>query len=579
MFWDCLFLEWAAYGSGMMWEMSDDQSNLWVLGVLPILLLMGLFYGWQSMKSEQAARRDSAARSAELARQQLELLESGGASAAEEVPLEERQAVVSSEQEENWPLFLGRLLQAETEEPLPDYFIRFHGPQGEVTVSTDEAGDFEAHLAEGAQQITFLDMERNTSGGIAGISMNRDLGVAGSGQIIRYEHVVSEERQVLRASSGPTFEFAGIDPTHLEIDDLWAELTLMYSDFGGPIWMEPRYARVRGTKARPWVRFGPVERRHGPWAVTLSSEGRSWRSGAAQIGQCAGKHPTPLRLPMTARGTLRVELVDDQGLAPSNVMPFLEPVGRPPFEVIDDIADQPASNGRYDGVAWVFWNLESGTYRLRAHSERHEDDTFDIQVTAHQINEYTAELRRYPSGGDISGTVTSEDPKARPTDEMVLSWDDGVMTRRVQWKDGVGSFLFEDVPARSYTLRPNPKTFHSWSPEEQPLDPPATGLNFHCSNGGEHTVIGFEVTGPNGEMPERLQLTLRRKVDPSGEAMNTNFTSGAVVHQRFPIDSKVEWTIHSPGYVTAIGDGSAFVHSVATRFGPGRFAKVTLELE
>lgn len=484
----------------------------------------------------------------------------------------------------------GVVVDVATDEPLPDYRLELIGGGAENAFAvTDAQGRFR------------LETQRSTAGltarGIDRDDLLRD-GPQGPYTSMRgalpAPVEVSNDGESLRVAlaSGPTYTlaFSGASPTPGE--ELVAALIPAEEPVGrgrasitvrGPVDFDPATLERMLVAMRPahlapvrfgaatWVRFpivsqtllGALDReREFPLELCVSNLDGTLR-GVAPVATEVGRDPVPVTVPLERFGALRVRVLDEAG-APIRTPIDLSRNGEParPFHGHDFSPEV----GTFD---YLF--LRPGTWTVSTGDLTHAHVAENVELGPGERISIELRTRRLVPVGSIAGELRAPLVRSQPTVWLSLARAGGGQAAFAEatWSEigdqWVGRFEFEDVPAGPHVLRcNNADETRSWSPEEQTVHAPDTGLLL-LGTSRELAERPWRLTivdAVSGAPVAPFDLTWSVAGRGSGWLQKQ---SGTASLPASPDDARVQWSVQAAGYATQSGDETAFTDGAEAR--------------
>ncbi|MCZ6598986.1 MAG: carboxypeptidase-like regulatory domain-containing protein, partial [Planctomycetota bacterium] len=435
----------------------------------------------------------------------------------------------------------GRLVDARTGGPVPEFLIEVRGPRGPVRKSVIE-GDpdkgepssmtYEFHSLSRKVEDVVTDAYGffETAGGFeAGIfdlalidhpSQRPRSPLPNEENRIEHEHAFepgeTATEKTFEVEIGPTYRFDLELPDGLDLEDLYATFPndmaaglrvfhrIFADDTGNPAALlfgaassneyEPRAPLRAGTPI--WTRFlqpvmgASLFQTAEDFELAVRSEDGLW-SGGSRVRSVQGIYPEVVPIELVERGVVEgtVQNAEERPVRSAWIqVAALEDPGRPVREVG---ADRKA-RFRFD------W-LDPGDYRVLVETERYEDWAADIRVEPGSTKRLEVELKSVVPLGVISGTLRSRTGRHRSKGGLLSlkSLDDPdlyfIKSARYRKREGeyVAPFSFDDVPVGTYELTLDPLDNMRWSTLSMTVSPPAEGLEFICEDDTPTFDLGF----------------------------------------------------------------------------------------
>lgn len=437
----------------------------------------------------------------------------------------------------------GRVLDARTDEPLPDLAFELDGDEeaGGERLVTDVEGRFESHRPRGDGPATFdwLDPPDDP-------------------QYERTELDVADPRAALelRLEVGPTYRFALRAPPDAPLERLVARLaTEPQRDWARGAPGAALRAPSAGSAFHPWVRLHPERvfgaRSQGPWTLELLSDDGVW-SGSASVTSIVGRYPELVAIELAARASLDGAVHDEQGRpVPQAWMRLHDPAGKTRREQWY----LPEGRFRADG-------LEPGRWTLEIDSPDHATYRIDLALPAGVSTVHDVTLAALEPAGSVRGIVTSATGTWHG-EGLVALWGHGSSksNRRapLEWRrEGerwISPFGFDGVPAGTYTLEWVSRAclFAVEPAPKQLVSVPAEGLELRIRDDVETARFLFRVrdAATGAELPAfdawwrpaEAWADFRRGVTP-----------GTVLAERWPIGRACRWAVRAEGRALVTGD-------------------------
>jgi len=462
----------------------------------------------------------------------------------------------------------GRLVDAATGEPLPDYVMRLHDAAGRrEEVVTDAEGRFAtpSPLANGDLRIRFLDSR----------SSPRSLPA-----IVR-EHAVSggcAPEIDLAVASGPTYRFSLTPEDAVPATELLARLRLASRD--AQVVLDPEPLRPPAGDDSPWVRFAPVpEKFDRAVAIDLESKDGLW-VGTAQVSAVRGVVSGVVPIRLEARGVLRGVVVGADGeLVEGAQVRFL-------WTTAAGKQRRAGARTESDG-AFRFPALEEAAGRLSVRSLRHAPEDLEVRIAPGMFTTQNVLLRPLPPVGAIQGRLESQtgtyassvDVELRVIESAAFTdFPPPPASVRVAWETvearRVGAFDFPGLPAGKYEVTVRDDGWFAWEPKSVSLSPPASGFRFLVRDDLAHAEFAFRVRDSDGG--GRLENFHASIQAAGGQPRWKRCRSEVPVLSRFPLERRFKWRVDREGFEPAIGDERAFSIEESREGRVWRFAEVDL---
>ncbi len=527
--------------------------------------------------------------------------------------------------------FRGRLIDASTEEPIPEYLIQVRGPRGPVRetpvpdvndqegpsvtvkielppkrvedVVTDADGRFQTTGAfeEGVLDLLLID-DRPQS------SLLGSLWKIGAEEVaIEHEHSFDggqTREAVLPVAIGPTYRLdldlpAGLrerdffacfpeprsgSPANVSAnraalhrmiaEDPGAPFSLFMGGAASAVGLGSRAALREGDPR--WVRFSSpvlsVERdgRGGPFELGVRSRDGLW-SGSAFVTSVQGNYPGPVSIDIVGRGAVTGVVQDSAGTPIPTAWVRLYPAGSND-SLLEIGAD---SRGRF-----AFDWLESGDYEIRIETDRYQTWTATVTIKVGKTEDLAATLAGKGALGRIAGVCRGRTGHHRSKGGIVLlaslSNPSFFLLKSVSYRGRPGEyeapFAFEDIPAGEYELTVRPLDNMEWNTRRMVVSPPAEGLEFVCEDDVPLCDLGFRAVDDATGQPIAKSWTLVWLGDPMNDVrLDADWESG--LYRGVPAGASLRWVLHAEGYRLAMGDESAFRPEGETRMVEVRLAR------
>gem|GEM_PF-3588694 len=463
--------------------------------------------------------------------------------------------------------FRGRLVDAATDEPLPDYVVELVDARGwRRTLCSDGRGRLELSGLFARGPIEF----RGCAEELGPERARRLLAV--------HEHRpagASPPSVSIALPSGPTYRLRLEMPPGLTPTDLRASIAPRS-------WTLERvadYAETFPLRAGdpPWVRFPLEVVRAQEAQLVVTDAARRW-SGQSPVEAGPGLHPSPVPLRLERRAYLRGRVVDDSGEAVPRAQVELARVG-------DSTSDGPRRTDSNGLGTFHFEGLEAGRYELFARHRRSGLGRLALEVGTETSEPVVLRLEAHDLAGDVAGLARSLSGSFRGPVLIELlplgSTAELVPRRRLRprWEEHGGAweapFRFEGVPRGRYELRSTAEEVEFVvEPRARELSPPAEGLDLLVRDDLPRYRLGLLVVdADSGRWIHGAQL---RIVDAAGELAFEGTATHWGPPRRFADGEDFSWVLEHPGHVSQSGDRAAFDRRTT---GHAHFAIFRLERE
>lgn len=458
----------------------------------------------------------------------------------------------------------GRILDARTDEPVPDLAFELDGDAeiGGERLVTDAEGRFtsQAPRAAGPATLDWLDPPDDP-------------------QYERTELDVADPRAALelRLEIGPTYRLELRGPPEAPRERLAARLaTEPQRDWARSAPGATLRAPSADSDFHPWVRLHPERvfgsRSQGPWTLELLSDDGIW-SGAASVTSIVGRYPEVVAIELAARASLAGTVRDEQGQPVQQAwMRLLDAAG----ELRREQWHLPEGGYRADG-------LEPGRWTLEIDSPDHVTYRIDLALPAGTPTVHDVTLTPLEPAGSVRGVVTSATGTWHGEGLVALWGHEGSKSNRrapLEWRrEGgrwISPFAFDGVPAGTYALEwVSRACLFEVEPSKQLVSVPAEGLELRVRDDVE--TARFRIRARDATTGAELPAfdAWWRPADAWAD-FRRGVTPDTVLAERWPIGRACRWAVRAEGRAPVIGDerdlvreGDALVADVALSPGWG----------
>ena len=483
------------------------------------------------------------------------------ASLPSELRLPAASPIADSKEEATRAVFCGRVLDARTEEPVPELSVHLQGPGGVAeTVRTGWDGCFTSRsaLACGTVVARFAQGTPERPVAVRPHSLTHDP-IHARGAV-----------QDILAEIGPTLCIRVGLPPELSRDELVAHL--WEPGNGGPA--------IRAALLPPCdpalvcLRFDRLPRLSFMAGGTRSEfvlglSGGRW-TGATRFRARPGIHRGEVELELERAGLLSGRLTDPLGVPCASV----------PVVLRSPVGARLHTRSDADG----FYSLSSvapGEWSLEIDSARHPHP--DRQLVIGRGEELRCDLvlgNRVCT--DFRGTLSSRTGHHIPKGEVQLV-DSADPSRRfsvepslVAGGRGGHSFTFEGIPVGTYTLYPPAADGHAWDPPQLQLELPSQPVDLTCLDDVPSYDLGFRVydhaTGAPIEsfrgvlLVDRYGLGKQEALAGGFDDRPVELEFGTTAFENIPESASLWWMIELDGYRAALGVTDDLRGSGSSRF-------------
>lgn len=453
----------------------------------------------------------------------------------------------------------GRLVDAATGEPLPEYTFELLVPGGKpISVTTDAQGAFvtSAALRPGPLRARFTEASR------AWRTIDE----------LRLGEDGTPEPLALRVESGPTYRIVLSPPTTVPVEEYAPRIESRTSEG----WKRAP-GRIGGITSPaggvPWVRFGPIPMdSDSETRLVFDSRDGVWR-GRADVQPGLGIHGGVVTIPMKAFASIHVTVRNPEGNALEDAL----------VEWVVEGAERPNRSTTRDDGESKFERIASEVGTLRVRKVRFIDQDIVMTPAIGERTELDVVLTPAPSAGSISGTVLSDSGTySRDVTIHLLPRGNGREALRqisvpVNWTGTagarVGRFQFDDLPVGTWRISVAEFDWYEWEPRAMEVEAPLSGVEFRVHDGVLVADLVFEAVDPEGREVRDFQVRLVSNSD----ALTERSRGGRVLIPSFPVDRMMRWRLDTNGLASSYGDWSSMSPLTAVEGRDRRGARPVLE--
>lgn len=447
----------------------------------------------------------------------------------------------------------GRLLDAATGEPLPDYtFVLEDRAPESARATTDERGEFATWrpLLPGPLRVRYHET-------------SRELVDAGE---LRVGADGLAEPLVLRVASGPTYRIA-VSPSDAPPR---TELTIV-------LVLDGSRASARGRV----LAVDPPRARFAPFATDVEVAGRATITATSKDGIWVGSRGVAAGLGVRS-GVVEIAL---KALAALEAR-VVDPTGAPLSDAVVTWIEGESGEGRdaatNSGLA-VFHRVKPGAGTVRVRLARWQDLEVPLVLAPGVVRKEELTLAPAPSAGSIRGLVSSDTGLYdRGTSLRLVPRDDGQGARplvaKVAWETDagarIGSFRFDDLPPGRWRLQVVESDWYEWEPRAADVEAPLDGLHLRVHDAVAVCDLRFE---PRDDAGASVAAKYEVRIASGGEVRVFPAAGAATVVATFPVDKALRWRVDAPGRAAVFGDWTTLSPLLAVDGREQRGARPVLE--
>ena len=434
-----------------------------------------------------------------------------------------------------------QLVDAQNGRALPDFLVRVQGPFAEpILLQSDGDGWVRSPEPLPASELTLHLIDHPQ--------------LPGTPPTAAWSHPTLDP--LLPVAVGPTYTLSHALPLEAPAHAVTAFLINMGA-LSGSLSREPPNAPLRAGEPT-WVRFRPFPVLSAQsWHLVASDETGEWR-GRCPLRQVHGSQPYPLLLVMQRHLPLTVRVVHEDA---SLLKDLRVDLGVQPFQTLDIQGSLPTRKG-----AELVWpRVPLGRYRLVVTGPRVQRTTHDIELTPHAG---VFEVTPVPAGelGRVTGSVTLTGVRQPPQVQLSLRATGDARREflvSVEWSETgplqhAGSFAFESVPEGPWLLTPRSNRFEVWTPQQQEISAPATGLKL--SGVGDELTMDLVVEvrdAASGQLLNGSRVTLQNQTGSTRTAHDVQ--QATIAARNIPRNAEFECRVALSGYQPWTGSQLDFV--------------------